>query len=288
LKTRSSHCYALSTWASLILLLCAAALTLLPFLWMAIASLKANEDFFSHLFLPMGDGFLGVAWHRLTFENYRRLFVEASIGRHIINSAFLASATALGATLCAAMGGYALAKMRFAGREILLTVVLISLVIPGTLLLAPGYQVLFQLNLLGSYPGLILPALAPAFGVFLFRQAMVNSVPDSLIESARIDGAGEFRIFFTMILPVVRPMIGAFLMITFLGTWNNFILPQIVLQDPETMPLSVAINQLRGTYSREYGMIMAGTFISIAPVMLLFILLQKEFIGGLTSGSIKG
>lgn len=275
----------LMTW---LLLLGAAGLTLLPFIWMAIASLKGNEDFFSHIFLPGGEGFLGVAWNRLTLENYRRLFVEGAIGRHILNSAFLASATALGATICAAMGGYALAKLKFHGREWVLTFVLISLVIPGTLLLAPGYQVLFQLNLLGSYFGLILPALAPAFGVFLFRQAMVNSIPDALIESARIDGAGEFRIFLLIILPIVRPMIGAFLMITFLGTWNNFILPQIILQSPESMPLSVAINQLRGTYSREYGMIMAGTFVSIAPVMMLFLLLQKEFIGGLTAGSVKG
>jgi ABC-type glycerol-3-phosphate transport system permease component len=135
---------------------------------------------------------------------------------------------------------------------------------------------------------LILPGLTPAFGVFLFRQAMVNAVPATLIESARIDGAGEFRIFFTIVLPLVRPMIGAYLMITFLGTWNNFIGPQIVLQDPSSFPLSVAINQLRGLYGTDYGLIMSGTLISIAPVLALFLLLQKEFIAGLTSGAVKG
>lgn len=144
------------------------------------------------------------------------------------------------------------------------------------------------MGLLDSYTGLILPALAAALGVFLFRQAMLNAVPAELIEAARIDGAGEFRIFFTIAIPLVRPMIGAFLLITFLGAWNNFIGPQIVLQTPETFPLSVAINNLRGLYATEYGLIMSGTLVSIAPVMCLFLLLQKEFLAGLTSGPVKG
>lgn len=270
------------------LLLLGAALTLMPFAWLVVSSLKTPGDFFATLFLPAGDGFLGVAWDRLTLANFRRLFADAGMGRNVANSAFLASATALGATLGAAMGGYALAKLRFPGRDAVLTLVLWSLIVPATLLLAPGYQVLFELGLLNRYAGLIFPALAPAFGVFLFRQAMVNAVPDALLESARMDGAGEFRIFFSIVLPLVRPMVGAFLLITFLGTWNNFLLPQVVLQDPGAMPLSVAISQLRGTYSRDYGMIMAGTVVSIAPVLCLFLLLQKEFLRGLTSGAVKG
>ena len=128
----------------------------------------------------------------------------------------------------------------------------------------------------------------PAFGVFLFRQAMINAVPATLLESARIDGAGEIRIFFTIVVPLVRPMIGAYLIIVFLGAWNNFIGPQIVLQDAASFPLSVAINQLRGLYGTDYGLVMAGTLVSIAPVLALFLLLQKEFISGLTSGAVKG
>jgi ABC-type glycerol-3-phosphate transport system permease component len=166
--------------------------------------------------------------------------------------------------------------------------VLAALVIPGPLLLAPGYKLLFDLGLLDTYAGLLLPGLAPAFGVFLFRQAMINSVPATLLESARIDGAGEIRIFFTIVVPLVRPMIGAYLIIVFLGAWNNFIGPQIVLQDSTSFPLSVAINQLRGLYGTDYGLVMAGTLVSIAPVLALFLLLQKEFISGLTSGAVKG
>jgi multiple sugar transport system permease protein len=265
-----------------------AAITLVPFAWLLCASFKSNADFFSSLFLPGGGGFLGVDWGGLTLVNFRRLFTEIGIGNAIINSVFLSSVSALLATLCSALGGYALAKFRFAGRDWVLACVFAALVIPGPLLMAPGYKLIYQLGLLDSYAGLILPGVAPAFGLFLFRQSMMNAVPTTLIESARIDGAGEIRIFFTIVLPLVRPMIGAYLMITFLGTWNNFIGPQIILQSPDQFPLSVAINQLRGLYGVDYGMIMAGTVVSIAPVLLLFLLLQKEFIAGLTSGAVKG
>jgi multiple sugar transport system permease protein len=271
-----------------VLLIFFAAITLVPFAWMLSASIKGSQDFFTSLFLPRGEGFLGIAWNRITLHNFHRLFTELGIGNALMNSAFLASVTALLATTGSAMGGYALAKFRFPGRDTFLSLVLWVLVIPAPLLLAPGYQLIYNLGLLNTYAGLILPGLAPAFGVFLFRQATINAVPDALLESARIDGAGELRIFFEVVLPVVRPMIGAFMMITFLGTWNNFIMPQIILQSPEMHPLSVAVNQLRSAYGQDYGLIMAGTVVSIAPVLCLFLLLQREFIAGLTAGAVKG
>lgn len=270
------------------LLIVFAAFTLIPFAWMLASSLKGSTDFFESLFLPRGDGFLGIAWDRLTLDNYKRLFAEHKVVGALLNSVFLSSVTSLLATLCAAMGGYALSKFSFPFREPLTHLVLSALIIPAPLLLAPGYQLLYNLGLLDTYSGLILPALAPAFGVFLFRQALLNSVPSELIEAARIDGAGEIRIFFSLVLPLIRPMVGAFLMITFLGVWNNFVAPQVVMQSPERFPLSVAINNLRGLYGTDYGLIMSGTIVSIAPVMCLFLLLQKEFISGLTSGAVKG
>jgi len=269
-------------------LVVAAGFTLVPFAWLICAAFKTNADVFASNFLPLGDGFLGVAWERLTVTNFVRLFAELGIGRAMANSIFIAATSALLATFFCALAGYALAKFRFPGREWVISVVLAALVIPGSLLMAPGYKLLFDLGLLDTYAGLLVPGLTPAFGVFLFRQSMMNAVPATLLESARIDGAGEFRIFFTIVLPLVRPMIGAYLMITFLGAWNNFIGPQIVLQDPARFPLSVAINQLRGLYGTDYGLIMSGTLISIAPVLALFLLLQKEFIAGLTSGAVKG
>jgi multiple sugar transport system permease protein len=264
-----------------------AAVTLVPFVWLLAASLKTSDDFFSSMFLPAGEGLLGVAWDRLTLTNFTRLFTEQGMGRAVINSVFLSSATAVLATLTCAAGGYALARFRFPGRGVATGLVLAALIIPAPLLLAPGYQWLYQLGLLDSYAGLILPAMAPAFGVFLFRQATLQAVPPALLEAARIDGCSEAGTFLHIALPLLKPMVGAFLMITFLATWNNFISPQIVLQDPDKFPLSVAIAQLKGLYNQEYGLLMAGTLVSIAPVMLLFLLLQRDFISGLTLGAVK-
>lgn len=247
-------------------------------------------------------GMFGRAWGLLTLNNFDRLFngvppdnadsgverVDTGIKRAIVNSFFFASVTSVLATLGAAMGGYALAKFRFRGRAAIDNLVLAALVIPGALLIAPGYQLLYWLGLLDSYAGLILPGIAPAFGVYLFRQAMITSLPDEMMEAARIDGCNEIKMFFIMALPMVRPMAGAFLLITYLGAWNNFIGPQIILQDPDKYPLAVWISQLRGVYGIDYGLIMAGTLVAIAPVLILFLMLQKEFIAGLTAGAVKG
>ncbi len=262
--------------------------TLVPFAYLFCASLKPSAIFFDNLFLPEGDGLFGIGWEKLNFNHFHRLFVEQGFARYLLNSIFFASVSGVLATLFSAMSGYALAKFRFRGRDSITNLVLAALVVPGALLLAPNYQLLYWFGMLDSYTGLIIPALAPAFGVYLFRQATVNSVPNEMLESARIDGCGEIKIFFTFVLPLIRPMMGAFLLLTFLGSWNNFIGTQIVLQTPEKMPLAVAINQLRGTYGTDYGLIMAGTVVSILPVLVLFLLLQKEFISGLTSGAVKG
>ncbi|MFN0136065.1 MAG: carbohydrate ABC transporter permease [Phycisphaerae bacterium] len=269
-------------------LLPATLLVLIPFAWLLCAALKRNEDFFTSLFLPSGDGVLGVAWDRVTFDNFRTLFAEIGIGRALLNSMFLASTTAVLATLVAAAGGFALARLSFPGRRWVEGLVLGALVIPGPLLIAPSFQLLFNLNLLDSFAGMILPAIGPAFGVYLFRQATLSAVPRELLEAARIDGCGDVRAFFSVGLPLVMPMAAAFVMITFLGVWNNFIQPQVVLQSPESFPLAVTVAQLRSVYYQDYGLLMAGTLVSVAPVLLLFLILQRDFISGLTSGAVKG
>lgn len=278
----------LTTGATYTALVFFSLITLIPFAWLICGSLKRTEDFFAFTFLPLSDGLFGIAWERLTLTSFTRVLFELDFTNSILNSFFLSGLTSLLACLFAAMGGYALAKFPFRGRTLCTNLVIAALIVPGPLLLASSYQLLFRLGLLDTYMGLILPAIAPAFGVFLFRQATLNSVPTELLEAARIDGCGEFRIFFAVAFPLVRPMVGAFLMITFLGTWNNFIMPQVVLQDPEMQPLSVAVAQLRGLYTTDFALISAGTLVSIAPVACLFLLLQKDFIAGLTSGSVKG
>lgn len=270
-----------------LVLYAAAALTLVPFVWLACGAFKRNQDFFTSTFLPRGDGLLGIGWSRLTLDNFRTLLADVAIVRALINSVFLSSVTALVATLVCAMAGYALAKYEFRSRRAMVAVVLAAVIVPPTLLLAPGYQLLYHFNMLDSFTGLIIPAAAPAFGVYLFRQAAVSAIPGELIEAARIDGCGELGIFARVGLPLLRPMLGAFMLITFLGVWNNFIHPQIVLQSTDKFPLSVAVAQLKGVYYQDYGLQIAGTLLSVVPVLGLFLLLQREFVSGLTSGAVK-
>jgi ABC-type glycerol-3-phosphate transport system permease component len=265
----------------------AGALVLTPFVWLACAALKRNEDFFTSAFLPVGTGGR-IDLSRLTGEHFQRLLADLGIARALLNSVYLASVTSILAALFAAMGGFALARHSFRGRRLVSALVIGAVVVPAPLLLAPGYQLLFRLGLLDTFAGLILPALAPAFGVYLFRQASLTSIPGTLLEAARIDGCGELRAFFSIALPLLRPMVGAFVLIVFLGTWNNYISPQVVLQSPSKFPLAVAVANLKSTYYQDYGLLMAGAVVSIVPVLVLFLALQRDFISGLTSGAVKG
>ncbi|MEO1235839.1 MAG: carbohydrate ABC transporter permease [Planctomycetota bacterium] len=282
-------------WAIYTPLTVFALVTLVPFTYLFFSAFKTKEAFFTGAFWPVEDGgpWWAVDWSGFTLTNFTRLWTEVRIGeasflRAVLNSFFFASVMSVLATLGAAMGGYGLAKFRFRGRQLIETIVLGAIVIPGALLIAPGYFLLYQLGLLDTYAGLILPGVAPAFGVYLFRQSFLASMPTEMMEAGRIDGCSEWRIFFQLALPMVKPMVGAFVLITYLATWTNFIGPQIVIQTPEKYPLAVAVAQLRGPFSIEYGMIMAGTLVAVAPVLGLFLLLQKDFIAGLTSGSVKG
>ncbi|GMV27212.1 MAG: sugar ABC transporter permease [Phycisphaerae bacterium] len=266
----------------------ASIITLLPFVWLACGSLKSNAIFFESLLLPRGDGLLGIDWRALTLDNYVRLFADLQFGRSLVLSVFYASLTSVLATASCAMGGYALARLPFRGSRPVTIAVLAAVLIPPPLLLAPGYQLLYHLNLLDTLSGMVLPALAPAFGVFLFRQAALSSVPRELLESARVDGSGELRTFLVVGLPLLRPMIGTFTVITFLGVWNNFITPQVVLQDPTKYPVSVAVASLRGIYYQDYGLQMAGVATAIVPLLIMFTLAQKDLVAGLTAGAVKG
>jgi len=153
--------------------------------------------------------------------------------------------------------------------------------------MAPLYEQIYRLGLIDTYAGLIIPGAVNVFGIFLFRQAILQ-VPDELLHAARIDGCSEFRIYWDVVMPISRPMIGAFCLISFMGSWNSFLWPQIILHSKERFTLPIGLNQLVGPQQSQYGALMAGTFLSILPIIVLFLLLQKEFVAGLTSGAVKG
>jgi ABC-type glycerol-3-phosphate transport system permease component len=180
---------------------------LVPSVYLICAAFKRTTDEFTSVFLPSGSGLLGVAWSHLTTDNFRRLFAELGVLRPLANSLLIAGATSLLATLVCALAGYALMQFTFPGQQVLLGLVFACMVVPPVIILVPTYQELYWLHLLDTYSGLVLPYAAPAFGVLLFRQTLIASVPPEIIESGRIDGCSEARIFFILVLPFIRPML---------------------------------------------------------------------------------
>jgi len=265
------------------LLLACAVITLTPIVWLVAASLKGPDDLFHYMFFAP----------RVTLDNFRDLFEIGKAEKSVhffrcgVNSAFVACATVLVQLFFASLAGFALAKYDFRGRNALMVLMLSTMLIPGQVVMAPLYELIYRMRLVDSYAGLIVPGAVSVFGIFLFRQSILQ-VPDELLHAARIDGCSEFRIYWDIVMPVSRPMVGAFCLISFMGAWNSFLWPQIILHNSERFTLPIALNQLVGLYQQQYGTLMAGTLVSVLPVIVIFMLLQREFVAGLTAGAVKG
>ncbi len=271
-------------------LVLSAALVLMPFAWLISAAFKKPEALMEHTFLPPV-----AQWGELLgAQNFTDLLAgeETAQGRvyfwrYLLNSLFLASTGTCLHIFCASLTGFAIAKYDFRGKALVTSLMLGSMMIPGMILLAPLYELIYRFGWMDTYWALLVPGAVPVFGVFLFRQAIVG-VPDELLEAARVDGCGEFGIYWNLVMPLIRPMVGAFCLVSFLGSWNSFLGPQIFIQTQAKLTLPVVLNQYIGLYAQKYGVFLAGTLLSIIPPALMFFGLQKEFVSGLTSGAVKG
>ncbi len=259
-------------------LLAGVALTLFPLAWMlAVSFMPANEaNQFPPPLLP----------GRFTLEHYRALFTRLDVARYLCNSTLLAIAITLISLLLNSMAGYAFAKLPFRGRDRLFQVLLAAMVIPAQVTMLPLFLMLKEFHLINSYGGVIVPGMASIFGIFLIRQYAL-SIPDSLLDAARIDGAGEFRIYWSLVLPLCRPILTTLAIFTFMGSWNDFMWPLIILTDNELYTLPVALANLIGEHVQDTELMMAGAVLTVLPVMLVFLLLQRHYISGLTIGSVK-
>ena len=208
-------------------LLAATAIGLMPLFWLIAAVFKDSEDFFHYLFFPPFD--------RMTLHNFVQLFRDQPFARYLANSLFLTGAQVLVQVFFASLGGFALAKYDFKGKRLITLAMLGLMTIPGQVMLAPTYELIYKMGLIDTYAGLILPGMVSVFGMFLFRQA-IGGVPDELLDAGRIDGASEFGLYWNITLPVIRPMIGAFCLISFMGQWNSYIWPQLIFQTNDTSP----------------------------------------------------
>jgi len=207
--------------------------------------------------------------------------------RYMINSLFVSSVMVIIQLFFCSLAGFALAKYEFRFKRPIMVLMLGMMMLPGQVLLAPMYELIHHFGLMDTHLGLIVPGMVTVFGIFLFRQAML-SIPNELLEAGRIDGCTEFGLYWRVAVPVSLPMIGAFCLIAFMGTWNSFLWPQIILHSQDLFTLPIGLRQMVGTYDDQQGMLMAGTLLSILPVMILFLFLQKQFISGLTAGAVKG
>ncbi|HET9382203.1 MAG TPA: carbohydrate ABC transporter permease, partial [Streptomyces sp.] len=225
-----------------------------------------------------------------TLASFRALFDQLDMARYFLNSVIVAILVTVCNLLFCSMLGYALAKLNFSGRSKIFGVVLASLMVPGNLMILPLYVLMTRMDLIDTYAGLVLPFAAGAFGVFLMRQFM-QSIPDELLEAARMDGAGEWYIFWRIVLPLVKPALATLTIFTFLGSWNNFIWPLIATNDPGKYTLPVALatfaNDPNRTVGGGNGMLMAGSLLVVLPVLVVFIALQRHFTQGIATAGMK-
>jgi multiple sugar transport system permease protein len=261
------------------LLLIGCAIAVLPMVWMVSASLMETgaANNYPPRLLP----------ERITFEHYRALFTRLNLGRYLLNSAFVATTVTVVSLLINSMAGYAFAKLRFRGRDRTFRFLTLGLVIPVQVSMLPLFLLMRELGFINTYWGVIIPGMASIFGIFLIRQYAL-SIPEDLIDAARIDGAGEFRIYWSVILPVIRPILATLAIWTFLSTWNDFMWPLIVLSDDSMFTLPVALANLAGERVQDTELMMAGSVLTTLPVMLVFIFLQRYYVEGITAGSVKG
>ena len=260
-------------------LIVVAALVLFPLLWMlSVSFMQPGEaSAFPPPLLPA----------HATLANYRELFVRAGMGRYLLNSGLIATAVTLLSLAFNLSAGYAFAKLQFAGRERLFQALLGALVIPAQVAMIPLFLLMKWLHLVNSYGGVIVPALASVFGIYLVRQ-YARSVPDELLEAARLDGAGEWHIFIRIVLPLLKPIVVTLAIFTFLASWNDFMWPLIVLSDQTWQTAPVALAGLSREHVQDNELMMAGSVVTILPVLALFLVLQRYYIQGLLLGSVKG
>ncbi|MFD5317369.1 carbohydrate ABC transporter permease [Streptomyces sp. NPDC127098] len=257
----------------------ALAATLLPFVWMLLSSFKTQGEL-----LRDPGGWLP---RSPTVSNYTAWLGELNIGRYFLNSLLVAVVTVLGNLVFCSMVGYALAKLDFAGKRLLFAMVMIMLMVPGVVTFVPLFVMVAKLQLVDTYPALILPYLATPLGVFLMRQFMLG-IPDSLLEAARIDGAGQVRTFARIVLPLCGPPLATLTILTALSSWNNFLWPLVAAQseDKYTLPVALALYS-QGQNATDYGLLLAGAVLVIAPVVALFMFLQRFFVQGVATVGIR-
>lgn len=255
------------------------ALWLVPFVWMLLGSVKTQGEILRR----------PPTWwpEDPTGDNFAQWFGPLDFGHFFTNSLIVAVATVLGNIVFCSMVGYALAKMEFPGKRVLFVLVMVTLMVPGVVTFVPLFVMVSSLGLVDTYPALILPFITAPIGVFLMRQ-FIHGIPDALLEAARLDGAGEWRIFSRIVMPLCGPPLATLGILTFLSSWNNFLWPLVSAQSEDMYTLPVALSLYStGQNATNYGLLLAGSVLVIGPIIALFVFLQRWFIRGVATTGLK-
>ncbi|MEV5407510.1 carbohydrate ABC transporter permease [Thermopolyspora sp. NPDC052614] len=279
MRAREARQTGVRAWAVYGALGIALAVVVSPLAWMLLGSVKSDAEIrrIPPTWLP----------EQVTLENYEELFTRLDFPQYFANSVLVTGTITLGNLLFCSMLGYALAKIDFAGRRALFALVVGTLMVPGMVTFIPLFVLISNLGLVDSYAGMILPYLAGPFGVFLMRQ-FISGLPDEVFDAARVDGAGEARIFARIALPLSRPALATLAILTFLAQWNSFLWPLVVAQTESryTLPVALALYSI-GQNQIRYGLLLAGAVIVVIPVMVVFLALQRFFVQGIAMTGLK-
>jgi multiple sugar transport system permease protein/arabinosaccharide transport system permease protein len=269
---------ALGTILINLLLLIGVVLTVIPFLYMVLSAFKPNSEIFG---TPL------TLWPtHPTFDNMVGLFTRVPFARWALNTAIVAGIGTALSVLLGSLAGFAFAKYDFRFKNLLFFLMLATLLIPFQVLLVPQFQIMRILHWFNTYQGLIVPRAVTAFGIFLMRQYTLG-VPNELLDSARVDGASEFGIWWRVVLPLVRPGLAILAILSFTALWNDFFWPLIVTTDPSMFVMNLGIFSLVGPYDFQYGILLSGTLLASVPILIVFLIFQRQFIAGLTQGAVK-
>lgn len=280
MKTKVSDAkkaYRTQQWIAGFVLTLGGLLVAIPFIWMILSAFKPESEVLQ---------LTPTLWpETFTAENFVYLFENMNFGVYLKNTIIVVLCSFVG-LFFNAMAGYAFAKYKFKGRDKLFYLVLATMMIPGQVTMIPVYLILNQMGLTNTMAGVVLPGLVGAFSIFLFRQFM-STIPDELLEAARLDGASEFRVFMQLILPISKPIMAVQGILTFIAGWNSFLWPLIIANDESLYTLSVGLSLLKGQYGGNFALQMAGSTFMVVPIVIIFIIFQKHIIEGYTISGMK-
>ncbi|WP_045516358.1 carbohydrate ABC transporter permease [Neobacillus niacini] len=261
------------------LLLIGVFISIFPFYWLIVMSTNKTSDILK--FPPkliFGNEF---------FTNINNVLQNVDFFKSFLNTLFVSTTSAVAILFFCSLAGFTFAKFQFPGKKILFTLLLITMMIPSQLSFVPSYIMISKMGWVNTFPALIIPGLANAFGIFWMKQYSEEAIHDSLLDAGRLDGCNHFRLYWNIGLPILRPAFAFLGIFSFISVWNDYLWPLVVLNDPAKYTLQVTLSQLNGIYNTDYGLVMAGTLLATLPLIIIFMFVSRQFISGIAAGAIK-